>query len=103
METTGGCSQSTCPEVANDAEPVAPFPTLPFISLMLVFFITAIINNSTVMLVSALLPTPLLLWRLFVTLDEWEARRATMKTAATATMNSTASPATAAAPQPTNI
>ncbi|MEQ2007068.1 MAG: hypothetical protein ABMA26_09730 [Limisphaerales bacterium] len=85
-------------------EPEAPLPTLTLISMMLVFFITAIINNSTVMLVSALLPTPLLLWRLFVTLDEWEARRAAaMKTAATSTLNSAASPATAAAPQPTNI
>ena len=69
------------------------FPTLPLISTMLVFLIAAILNNSLVMLVSALLPTPLLLWRLFVTLDEWEARRAAMKTAAASTTNSAASTA----------
>lgn len=84
-------------------EPEAPFPTLPFISMMLVFFIAAILNNSLVMLVSALLPTPLLLWRLALTLDDWEARRAAKKTATTSTCNNAASPATAAGSQPTTI
>ena len=76
---------------------------LPLISMMLVFLIAAILNNSMVMLVSALLPTPLLLWRLFVTLDEWEVRRAAKKTANTSTLNSAANPATAPTPQPTSI
>lgn len=52
------------------------FPTLQIIALMVVVLITAFISNSIVMLVSALLPTPLLLWRLFVVLDEWETSRA---------------------------
>lgn len=105
METTGGCSPSTCPEVANDAEPVAPFPTLPLIAMMLVFLIAAIINGSIIMLVSALLPTPLLLWRLFVTLDEREVRRAAARKplATTSTLNSSANPATTPTPQPTTL
>lgn len=106
----GGCLSSksgrhptaTTPMNIND-EPEAPFPTLPLIAMMLVFFIAAIINSSLVMLVSALLPTPLLLWRLFVAVDDWEVRRAAKKTATTSTLNSAASPATAAAPQPTSI
>ncbi|MEQ2010109.1 MAG: hypothetical protein ABMA26_25275 [Limisphaerales bacterium] len=90
--------------MANDAEPEAPFPTLALIAMMLAFFIAAILNGSMVMLVAALLPTPLLLWRLFVTLDEWEARRtAAMKAPAGSTTNHTESPATVADPQPTNI
>lgn len=81
------------------------FPMLPLSAMMLVFLIAAILNGSTVMLVSALLPTPLLLWRLFVTLDEWEARRAAARKplATTSTLNSAASPTTTPAPQPTTI
>lgn len=87
----------------HSEEPEDRFPLLTLIAMMLVFFIAAILNGSTVMLVAALLPTPLLLWRLFVTLDEWEARRAAMKTPATSITNSAANPATTPAPQPTSI
>lgn len=95
-------STATSP-MHNTEEPEAPFPTLALMSVMLVFFIAAILNGSMVMLVSALLPTPLLLWRLFVTLDEWEARRSAMNPVATATTDHAASPATTADPQPTTI
>ena len=85
-------------------EPEAPFPTVAYISLTTVMIVIALLNNSLVMLVSALLPTPLLLWRLFVTLDEWEVRRAAIKTAATsATDHAESPPTTAADPQPTSI
>lgn len=97
------CLAAPIPTPPITDEPEAPFPTLSLLALMSVIFITAIINNSTVMLVSALLPTPVLLWRLFVTLDEWEARRAAIKTAGTSTSNNAASTATAPTPQPTNI
>ena len=83
----------------NTEEPETPFPTVAYIGLTTVMIVAAIINGSLVMLVSALLPTPLLLWRLFVTLDEWEERRAAARkpNEATATNNNAESAATKAA------
>lgn len=100
------CLAAPNPTPHTTAEPEAPFPTVAYISLTTVMIVIALLNNSLVMLVSALLPTPLLLWRLFVTLDEWEMRRAAAmkRTEATSTLNSAESPPTTAAdPQPTSI
>lgn len=89
----------------HSAEPEDRFPLLSLIALMSIVLIAAIINNSIVMLLSALLPTPLLVWQLFVAFEDWEDRRsAAIKTAATSTTNNAESPpTTAAAPQPTTI
>ena len=97
------CLAAPIPTPHPTDEPEAPFPTVAYISLTTVMIVIALLNNSLVMLVSALLPTPLLLWRLFVTLDEWEMRRAARKTAATSATDHAESPATAPTPQPTSI
>lgn len=86
------CLAAPNPTLHTTEEPETPFPTLALMSVMLLFFIAAILSNSIVMLISALLPTPLLLWRLFVTLDEWEVRRAAARklNAATSTTKTAA-------------
>lgn len=96
------CLDAPKPTPHTTEEPEAPFPTVAYTSLTTAMIVIALLNNSLVMLVSALLPTPLLLWRLALTLDDWEARRATKKTATTSTSNNAASPATTTNPQPTS-
>lgn len=67
----------------------APFPTLMMIALMLASLIAAIINGSIVMLVSALLLTPVLVWRLFLTIEDWEERRAAARNSLATTSTQT--------------
>lgn len=99
METTGGCSHSTCPSVATmnpiastppsvpdnltvpaptrklPDTPAAHFPTLLFSMLTAVLFLAAFVESSPFWFLCALPMLLMLVGRLAWWMDQWEARR----------------------------
>lgn len=72
IDTPDDLAASTvAPAVALNEEPQAPFPTALTTTMIALLLVSGFINGSPLLLLSALLGSPLLLWRLFVTLDEW--------------------------------
>lgn len=73
-------ASTVAPAVELNDEPQAPFPTALTTTMIALLLVSGFINGSPLLLLSALMGLPLLLWRLFVTLDEWREQKASTTT-----------------------
>jgi hypothetical protein len=70
--------------VALNDEQQAPFPTALTTTMIVLLLVSGFLNGSSLLLLSALMGLPLLLWRLFVTLDACSERIAATTTSTSA-------------------